>query len=108
MTTQKSVPFGLGRLRHALGDGATEQQARDVWRLLDGAGLLGNDVGELPAERIVGLAEFAEMMNRTPQAVRSWRDAPEPVVRLKSGPIFDRLHVERFREAHPELCGVTA
>lgn len=104
MTQQK---IGLGSLRHALGDGVTERQAVDVYRLLDRAGLLGN-APELDPRRIVGLAEFAEIMNRTPQAVRSWREAPDPVVRLKSGPIYDRLAVDAFKLAHPELCGVTA
>lgn len=107
MTSQKLLPVGVGRIRHALGDGATDAQAKNVFRLLDRAGLLGN-AGEIDPARLVGLAEFAEIMNRTPQAVRTWKEAPEPLVRLKSGPIFDRLHVEAFRTAHPELCGVTA
>lgn len=106
MTTQKSF-VGLGRVRYALGDGATEQQAVAVYQLLDGAGLLGGS-DEIDPTRLVGLAEFAEIMNRTPQAVRGWRELPEPIVRLKAGPIFDRVHVDRFKLAHPELCGVTA
>lgn len=111
MTRQKLVKLpsiGLGRVRHALGDGATEEQAKRVHRLLDSAGLLGGDVGRIPPGRLVGLAEFAAIMNRTPQAVRAWKLAPEPIVRLKAGPIWDRQDVERFRLAHPELCGVTS
>lgn len=99
--------LGLGQLRYVLGDGATEGQARRVYALLHQAGLL-DDAGELDGHRIVGLAEFAEIMNRTPQAVRGWRIAPEPVVRIKSGPIWDRFAVEAFKAEHPELCGVRA
>jgi hypothetical protein len=99
--------MGLGRLRYALGDGATEQQARAIYRLLDSKGLLGG-AGEIDPQRLVGLGEVAEMMNRTPQAVRSWKELPDPIVRLKAGPIYDRLHIEGFRATHPELCGVGA
>lgn len=104
MTEQK---IGLGRLRHVLGDGATVEQARALHRLLDSKGLLGG-AGEIDPKRLVGLSEVAEMMNRTPQAVQRWKELPEPLVRLKSGPIYDRLHIEGFRAAHPELCGVGA
>lgn len=103
MTQQK---LGLGKLRFLLGDGYTEQHARALHRLLDSKGLLGG-AGEIDPRRLMGLAEVAELMNRTPQAVRAWRELPEPLVRLKSGPIYDREHIEGFRAAHPELCGVT-
>jgi hypothetical protein len=104
LTPQK---LGLGKLRYLLGDGYTEQHARALHALLDRKGLLGG-AGEIDPQRLVGLAEVAEMMNRTVQAVRAWRDLPEPLVRLKSGPIYDRLHIEGFRAARPELCGVRA
>lgn len=88
-----------------LGDGVSERAALNVWRLLDEHGLL-DGAGEIDGSRLLGLAEFAELMNRTPQIVRGWRHAPAPVARLKSGPVWDRLHAEAFRDAHPELCGV--
>lgn len=99
--------LGLGHLRHALGDGATERQARQVYVLLDRAGLL-DGAGQIDPHRLVGLSEFAEIMNRSPQSVRQWRIAPEPIVRLKAGPIWDRFEVDAFKAAHPELCGVRA
>lgn len=105
MTRQVKRQFGLGRLRHALGEGVSEDGARNVYRLLAEHGLLGETAGVIDPSRLVGLAEFAEIMNRTVQAVRSWQALPEPLVRLKAGPIWDRLHAERFRDAHPELCG---
>lgn len=105
MTRQQKAPFGLGRLRHALGEGVSEDGARAVYRLLNQHGLLGQGAGEIEGSRLIGLAEFAEIMNRTVQAVRSWNALPEPLVRLKAGPIWDRLHAEQFRDAHPELCG---
>lgn len=105
--TDPRPKMGLGRLRYALGDGATEEQARGIWQQLNALGLL-HGAGQLDPRRIIGLAEVAEIMNRTVQAVRAWRDLPEPVVRLKSGPIFDRIEIEAFRDARPELCGVRA
>lgn len=99
--------LGLGHLRFALGDGVSEQQAVGVYRMLDRAGLLEN-AGEIDPRRLVGLAEVAELTNRTPQAVRAWRELPEPIVRLKAGPVYDRLQIMAFIQEHPELCGVRA
>jgi hypothetical protein len=99
------VSVSVARIRVALGDGATEAQARDVLAALNRAGVLEP---AFDAERIVGLAEFAEIMNRTPQAVRSWVGKPRTLVKLSCGPIWDRKDVEAFRDANPALCGVRA
>jgi chromosome partitioning protein len=49
---------------------------------------------------LVGLFEIAEMAGVTPSAVANWRvrlkDFPEPVVDLKSGPVFNRQHVRKW------------
>lgn len=87
---------GVGRIRHALGDGATEKQARRVHRLLHDAGLL-DPAGGPP--RLCGVAEFAAMAGVTPGAVCQWGDLPEPIVRLKSGRIWDLRDVEAYLAA---------
>lgn len=97
------MSVSVARIRHALGDGATDQQARDVLAALNRAGVLEP---AFDASRIVGLAEFAGIMNRSPQAVRSWIGKPETLVKLSCGPIWDRRDVEAFRDANPALCGV--
>jgi hypothetical protein len=83
---------GVSRVRHALGDGATVEQARAVHRLLRDAGLL--DSAGRPA--LVGVAEFAELAGVTPGAICQWKDLPEPIARLKNGRIWDRADVMRY------------
>lgn len=83
---------GVSRVRHALGDGATVEQARAVLSLLRDAGLL--DPAGRPA--LVGVAEFADLAGVTPGAVCQWKDLPEPLARLKNGRIWDRRDVQRY------------
>jgi hypothetical protein len=84
---------GVARIRHALGDGATEAQARDVYALLRREGLIGASEG-IP--ELVGVAEFAEMAGVTPGAVCQWVDLPEPITTLKNGRIWRKTTVERY------------
>lgn len=90
---------GIGRVRYALGDGATEAQARGVHRMLAEAGLLDP---EFDPSRIMGLAEVAELAGRSKPSVLAWTRL-EPVARIKSGPIYDRVRVEAFLRDHPHL-----
>jgi hypothetical protein len=83
--------IGVGRVRHALGDGVTEEQANRVFRLLRDAGLLSDTRVE-----IVGLAEIATAAGVSKAAVCQWSDLPDPLVRLKCGPIWLRADVDRY------------
>lgn len=88
--------IGVGRVRHALGDGVTERQAKRVHAMLRDAGLL-----DAPAviPRLVGVAEIAKMAGVTASAVCQWTDLPEPIVRLKQGRIWSAPDVARYLRA---------
>jgi chromosome partitioning protein len=51
-------------------------------------------------ESLVGLYEVAQMAGVTTQAVGNWRtrypDFPEPVARLRMGPVFDARAIRRW------------
>lgn len=85
-------------MRHALGDGATEAQARNVLELLRRAGLL--DAGGVST--VVGVAEIAEQAGVTPPAVCQWPDLPPPLVHLKCGRIWDGRVIEQYLAARQE------
>jgi hypothetical protein len=87
---------GIGRVRFALGDGATEQQAKRVHALLRDAGLL-DDPKVIPD--LLGVAEIAKMAGVTSAAVCQWADLPEPIVRLKQGRIWAAPDIERYLRA---------
>lgn len=75
---------GIGRIRHALGDGATEDQARRIHRLLRDAGLL-----QPPHPGpLVGIGEVAELAGVAVASVCQWRNMPEPVADLKATPVW--------------------
>ena len=82
--------IGIGRVRHALGDGASEQQAVSVYRMLRDAGLLDPAV-ERPA--LVGIAEIAELAGVSSPAVCQWR-LPAPIATLKQGRVWALTDVE--------------
>lgn len=86
---------GLGRIRHALGDGVTEQQARQVLAMLTAAGLLDEPLKGGRIE-LCGVAEIAKMAGVSPAAVCQWVGMPEPIARLKGGRIWDRREIRRF------------
>jgi hypothetical protein len=83
--------IGLGRVRHALGDGATEEQARRVYRLLREAGLL--DPGTIRPE-LVGVAEIADRAGVSSPAVCQWK-LPTPLATLKQGRVWALTDVEQ-------------
>jgi hypothetical protein len=83
--------IGLGRIRHALGDGASEDQARRVHRLLREAGLL--DPATIRPE-LVGVAEIAERAGVSSPAVCQWK-LPTPIATLKQGRVWALSDVEQ-------------
>lgn len=85
---------GPGRIRFALGDGATDEQAARIWRLLRDAGYLDRYEGPIPP--LVGVAEIAKLAGVTTGAVCQWPDMPPPLVVLKAGPVWE-LHRVRPR-----------
>ena len=89
------MSVGIGRIRHALGDGATEAQAKRVHALLSNAGLLQNASAPAPA-RLVGVAEIAQLAGVTSGAVCQWK-LPEPIVTLKQGRVWDADVIESFQ-----------
>lgn len=89
MSVQVTVP----RLRVALGDGATIEQARSVYVLLQRAGLLSVASGGL---QLVGVAEIAARRGVTPSAISQRKDLPSPVAVLKQGRIWDLADIERW------------
>lgn len=90
----------VGRIRHALGDGASVEQARAVLGALRRAGLLD---GSLTGSHLVGVAEIATLTGRSASAVCQWRGFPEPIARLRAGRIYDVRDVQRFIDANPDL-----
>lgn len=90
---------GVGRIRHALGDGATEQQARRVYALLRDAGLLDGS-GGVPA--LIGISEIAARAGVTRSAVCQWTDLPAPIATLKQGRIWAAPDIERYLTARAE------
>ena len=88
------MSVGLGRVRHALGDGATEAQAKRVLDLLTRAGIVDN--GEL---RLAGVREIAKLAGVTPAAVCQWKDLPAPLATIAAGRIWDARDVERYVQA---------
>ncbi len=88
--------IGVGRIRHVLGDGATEDQARRVFALLRDAGLLDPATGK-PV--LAGVAEIAKLAGVTSAAVCQWDDLPEPLTRLKQGRVWDVRDVETYLAA---------
>jgi hypothetical protein len=85
--------LSIARLQHALGDGATRDQARAVLRVIEQAGLLES------TPQIVGLAEIASRCKVTNSAVCQWVGMPEPIARLKSGRVWDWRQVEPYVRA---------
>lgn len=86
-----SVQVTPGRVRVALGDGATNEQAKRVYALLQRAGLV---VGHRGALQIVGVAEIAAMAGVTPSAISQRRDLPEPLGHPKQGRVWDLADIE--------------
>lgn len=57
---------------------------------------------QVPAEDLVGLAEIAELFGVERQYVFRWakrRDFPQPVIRLRMGPIWRRSEIEDWSRA---------
>lgn len=88
------MSVGLGRVRHALGDGATEAQAKGVVELLQRAGIL--DRGQL---RLAGVAEVARLAGVTSAAVCQWKDMPEPLDIVAAGRIWDIRDIKDYLAA---------
>ncbi len=96
MPTQVSV----ARVRAALGDGATVEQARAVRDMLHRAGILETSAGTL---QLVGVAEVAALRGVTPSAISQRKDMPEPIVTLKQGRIWDLAIIEPWLKTLPEV-----
>jgi hypothetical protein len=57
-------------------------------------------------EEVVGLAELAELLDvtkRTAARYATRTDFPEPLARLRSGPVWRRVDVERWGKKHLPL-----
>lgn len=90
------LQIGVGRIRYALGDGATVEQAKRIHGMLREAGLLDVASG---AVRPCGVAEIAALAGVTSAAVCQWDDLPEPLVRLKQGRVWDLRVIEPYLAA---------
>lgn len=91
---------GIGRLRHALGDAATEQQARNIRRLLLEHGYREPTEPDPPIDEstvLVGVGEIADLAGVSTSHVCNWRNMPRPVVVLKSGTIW------RLQDVQPRI-----
>ncbi|HYD28911.1 hypothetical protein [Brevundimonas sp.] len=91
------MSVGIGRIRHALGDGATAEQARAIHELLTRAGLLGT--AQVVRPRLAGIAEIAALAGVSSPAVCQWRDLPEPLDTIKAGRVWDLADVEAYLES---------
>lgn len=89
------MTIGIGRIRHALGDGATAEQARRVRELLLREGLLD---APARAPELVGLSEIADLAGVTTPAVLKW-PLPDPVATLRAGRVWDLAEVQPLIDA---------
>lgn len=95
---------GIGRLRWALGDGATEEQARKVKRLLIEAGYF-DPPPALDDVTLVGVAEIAELAGVSTGSVCQWRNMPAPIAELKATPVWRLADVRDRIEASKDRRG---
>lgn len=90
-----SVGVSLARVRVALGDGATIEQARAVLALLQRAGLVGSERGTL---ELAGVAEIAALRGVSSSAISQRADLPKPIQTLKQGRVWDLQDVRKWLE----------
>lgn len=88
--------IGVARIRYALGDGATPEQAKRIHAMLRDAGLLDTAPGAVDP---CGVAEIAALAGVTSAAVCQWTDLPEPLKRLKQGRVWDLRVIEPYLAA---------
>lgn len=90
------MQVSVARIRVALGDGATMEQAKGVYALLLRAGLVGSAGGAL---ELMGVAEIAAARGVTPSAISQRKDLPRPLATLKQGRIWDARDVRGWLDA---------
>jgi hypothetical protein len=90
----------------ALGPGGTRELAERALGFLDG--IRAFEDGRY--DWMGGLAEVAELLDRSRPAVSNWNATPklatpEPLRRLTATPVWDLRHWREWGRAHPELMG---